>query len=55
MGILAPQADERVKDAVTDLVGNLVRVAFRDRLGGEEELVVCEVCGAHGGGVALPG
>ena len=29
-------ADQGVEDAVTDLVCDLVRVAFRDRLGGEK-------------------
>jgi len=36
-----------VQDPVGDLVGHLVRVALRDGLGGEEVLVVRQVC-AHG-------
>ena len=39
-------AHHGVEDAVGDLVGDLVRVAFSDRLGGEQVLVVSQ--GTHG-------
>ena len=37
---------DRIEDAVGDLIGDLVGMALRDRLGGEQELVVVEL--AHG-------